>query len=386
MTNLKILLIITKGEVGGAQVSVYNLAKGLKQKGHNVTVAFGKGNFLENKLKTEKINLVNFKNLLRTNNIFKNFLFLFEIKKFLDNNKFDIAHFNSANALFGAVGAKLSRNKPKTIFTVHGLSVLDKNYKTSFLIKKLYYLFFKIFLKFIDKTIFVSNANLKVAAEIGIRTLSDKPDSVLIPISAAVIYNGIDKNNLNFLSKKQALNFLSNKLNINLSNFFIIGSVGRLAYPKNYEFLINNFLKIKEINSKIKLIIIGDGPDKLKYQKLIKQLELNDNIYLTGSLENASRYLKAFDLFVLPSIYEGLPITLIECLMTEIPVLVSNVGGNKEIVEDKRYLYALNNKTEFLEKIGYILNNLDKFQVSDVRKNKFSLDKMVKKYEEVYIN
>ena len=249
----------------------------------------------------------------------------------------------------------------------------------------MYYLFFKIFLKFIDKTIFVSNANFEYGKQIKLAK------------SSQLIYNGLDKNKLIFLDKNSAKKFLENKLNINLQNDFIIGSIGRLAYPKNYEFLITNFSEIKKVyhvrkffsngvNSKIKLIIIGDGPNKLKYQELIKKLNLTKEIFLVGELTNASKYLKAFDLFILPSIYEGLPITLLECLFAEIPMLASNVGGNAEIIEDKKYLYELDNKVEFLEKLSNIINNLDNFQINQEQKNKFTLLNMVKKYEEIYIN
>lgn len=366
MINLKILLIITKGEVGGAQVSVYNLAKGLKQKGHNVTVAFGKGNFLENKLKTEKINLVNFKNLLRTNNIFKNFLFLFEIKKFLDNNKFDIAHFNSANALFGAVGAKLSRNKPKTIFTVHGLSVLDKNYKTSFLIKKLYYLFFKIFLKFIDKTIFVSQANLQEAC------------AQKITKRGQVIYNGLGA--LSFLEKTVARQALSKFCQIDLNDSFLIGSVGRLAFPKNYSFLINIFPEIKKIKPLAKIVIIGSGPEKKIIQQLIQELNFEKDIYLINAQEMAVQYLLAFDVFVLPSVYEGLPITLLEARQANIPILASDVGGNREILLDDKFLFTVNDAHDFLKKFIALPATPYNYPLN----SNFSLDKMIKEYLKIY--
>ena len=129
---MNILLVITKGDVGGAQVVVYNMARALKEKGHIVTVGMGEGEFLKNKLEEINIPVHIFKNLKRTNNPFKNIKFIFEIKKYLDKNQFDIVHFNSSNSLFGAIGAKISKNKIKTIFTFHGLSILDSRYKNIF--------------------------------------------------------------------------------------------------------------------------------------------------------------------------------------------------------------------------------------------------------------
>ena len=89
MTN-KVFIIVTKGEVGGAQMSVLNLARGLEERGVGVTVGFGRGEFLKNELEKSAIAYTNFKYLKRTHNPFINLLFIWEVKKYLDKNKFDV--------------------------------------------------------------------------------------------------------------------------------------------------------------------------------------------------------------------------------------------------------------------------------------------------------
>ncbi len=369
----EILIIVTKGEVGGAQAFVFNLAQGLKQDGFNITVGFGQGDNLKHKLNKSGISFVNFKYLRRTHNPFKNLFFIWELYKFCSQNKFDIVHFNSSNSLVGALGAKLSKNKPKIIFTAHGLSMLDKNYKARSLLKTIYYLFFKFFFLFVDRVVFVSKKNMESAKSIKLVKKSD------------VAFNGLDNNDLNFLDRREARNFLANLLGIKISNNdLLIGSIGRLAYPKNYEFLIKIFSDIKKVHPSIKLIIIGDGPNRKKYKKLIKKYNLEENIYLAGEISEASRYLKAFDLFVLPSIYEGLSITLIESLFAKVPMLVSDVGGNKEIVSNENCRYKLNNKKEFLEKMNYILKNKNKFACSNEFVSQFELERMIEAYKRIY--
>ena len=404
ITAKKILIIVTKGEIGGAQVSVLNLAKGLKEKGLEVTVGFGEGDFLKEKLQDAQVPFHIFKSLIRTNNPIKNLSFIFEIKKFLNKNKFDVVHFNSSNALLGAISAKLSGKKPKnyfirmtvpqarggiqTVFTFHGLSVLDPNYRTNFIFKYIYKLLFKFLLSFIDEKVFVSKTNLEHAQKKGLVK------------NGQVIYNGLDLKDSDFLPRDEARNFLFSKLNINplfpsgeshgegvvkdqrskindasdLNRMYVVGSIGRLAYPKNYEFLIKTFPDILKAKPNVICIIIGDGPDRNSLQLLADSLQLQDKFFLIGEIKDAYKYLKAFDLFVLPSIYEGLSISLIETLFAKIPALATNVGGNAEIL-GKDHVYS--NKNEFIKKIKK--SPEDHFQ-----SQQFSLEQMTKKYIEIY--
>ncbi|MEM2772652.1 MAG: glycosyltransferase, partial [Candidatus Pacearchaeota archaeon] len=325
----------TQGVVGGATNSVYFLAKGLKEKNIDVKVGFGEGEYLREKLEKENISYINFKWLKRTHNPLVNLFFIFEIKKFLDKEKFDVVHFNSTNALFGSIGAKFSKSKPKTIFTFHGLSILDPYYQKNKILKIIYWFVFKFLLLFIDIPVFVSNHNLEITKRM---KLTNK---------GVVIYNGIPE--LEFLDKETSKKFLEEKSKISLTNKFIIGSIGRLDYQKNYEFLIKIFPEILKIKENAIAIIIGEGEERKKYENLIEKLNLKDKFFLIGEIKDASRYLKAFDLFVLPSRYEGMSITLIEALFAQIPILASDVGGNKEIVGEE-CIYEFNNLNEFLIK------------------------------------
>ncbi|MBU0580171.1 MAG: glycosyltransferase, partial [Candidatus Margulisbacteria bacterium] len=152
--------------------------------------------------------------------------------------------------------------------------------------------------------------------------------------------------------------FFEEKLKIDLKNKFIIGSIGRLDYAKNYEFLINVFPEILKIKNNAICLIIGEGMEREKYQKLIKKLNLENKIFLIGEIKNAAQYIKGFDLFILPSRYEGLSITLIEALFAGVPILTTNVGGNAEIVvHSPQQLYELNDQSSFLEKFKNLVSN-----------------------------
>lgn len=365
---MRLLILITHGNIGGATNFVYWLAEGLKQKGVEVTVGFGEGDYLKNLLKKAGIDFVNFKWLKRTHNPIYNLFFIKEFKKYLDNNSFDVCHFNSTNALFGAIAAKLSKNKTKNIFTFHGLSILDPNYKKKYFLKIIYWLVFKFLLLFIDTPVFVCKANLETAKKLHLVK------------NGVVIYNGIPEPK--FLSRDEARKFFAKNLSIDIKDKFIIGSIGRLDYSKNYEFLIKNFSEILKIKPNAICIIIGEGPERKKYEKLIKKLGLETEIFLLGEKQNASQYMKGFDLFILPSRYEGLSITLIEALFAQIPILASDVGGNKEIA-DPPYIFKINNGEIFIEKIKPLLieRGLSQQRIN----HRFYLYKLIDDYKNIYL-
>lgn len=373
---MKILIVVTKGEIGGAQMSVLNLAIGFKEKGEDVTVGFGDGYFLPAELGKRNIKFVNLAWLKRTHHPLANIRYIWEIKKLIDKEKYDVIHFNSSNSLFGCLGAKLSRPRPKTVFTFRGLSMLDENYESGFLMRLLYKLFFRILIKFIDHPVFVSVLNEK-------RARDNK-----ITVKGTVIHNGLDPERIGFLERSNARTKLGKMILKDLDSCFLIGSIGRLAYPKNYEFLIESFLEIKKIKPDAILTIIGEGSERHKYENMISELSLSDDVILVGAKEDAARYMKAFDLFMLPSKFEGLSITLIEALFAGIPILTSRVGGSPELLEnDQCQLFESNDTKDFLEKFQKIIDPgiLTGLSLKNIETAKnFTLEKTVNEYLRIY--
>jgi glycosyltransferase involved in cell wall biosynthesis len=216
---------------------------------------------------------------------------------------------------------------------------------------------------FIDIPVFVSQRNLE-----------DAKKMKLIK-NGVVVYNGIPEPE--FLEREIARKFFEEKIKINLENKFLIGSIGRLDYSKNYEFLIEVFSEILKTKPEAIAIIIGEGQERKKIENLIEKTNLKEKIFLIGELKDPSKYLKAFDLFVLPSRYEGLSLTLIEALFAEIPILASDVGGNKELLGED-YIFKTNDKKEFLSKI---------IDLRTRKKNEiFSIENTIKNYLMVYSN
>lgn len=331
----RILIVVTKGEVGGAQQSVFLLAKGLKERGSEVFVVTGVGDYLKEKLQGVEISHTYFDSLVRGHNLLSSFRFAFELRRFVKRNAIDVVHFNSSNTFFAAPFLPF---RIKSVFTFRGLSVLDGGYEASFFLKFLYKWYFKFFLSFVDRSVFVCQFNEEYIRGRGIVK------------NGVVIYNAVDEERLHFLQRSDAREEIAKIAAVNLDGKFLIGSIGRLAYPKNYEFLLNHLKEILEKIPEAFFVIFGEGPERTLYEKIIADKNLGSAVCLLGEKKNASQYLKAFDLFVLPSKYEGLSITLLEALHAQGSILVSDVGGAKEILPSE-CIYQTDDFSEFLDKL-----------------------------------
>src|SRR5690606_18228881 len=124
---------------------------------------------------------------------------------------------------------------------------------------------------------------------------------------------------------------------------------------KNVEMLIKAFSGISQ-KHKV-LTLVGDGRERENLEKLVKELNIQENVKFVGFATNPHHYLKSADLFVLPSFSEGFGIAAVEAMLMKIPVLCSNVGGIPEFVEDKKtgWLFNPNNLDELSLKLKQII-------------------------------
>lgn len=144
-----------------------------------------------------------------------------------------------------------------------------------------------------------------------------------------VVYNGIKKVNVD--KSRHAL--LRNSMNVDV-NEHIIGTIARLDPIKNQAMLLRSFsLVLKEIKN-VTLLIIGDGEERARLEELAKELGVREQVIFTGYKPNPYEYLNLMELFLLPSFSEGTSMTLLESLSLGIPCVVTNVGGNPEIIEN----------------------------------------------------
>ncbi len=173
------------------------------------------------------------------------------------------------------------------------------------------------------------------------------------PEKIKVIYNAFDASELK-ISKEEA----REKLNLFGS---VLISAGRLVPWKGFSALIEIMPEILKKIPDAKLIIVGDGPQRDNYLSLIDNYSLQNNVFLTGQISHNDMmlYLRAGDIFILNTAYEGFSHHILEAMAMGISVITTNAGGNPEIIRDKDngFLVEYNDKNAILNSIEKILPN-----------------------------
>ena len=207
----------------------------------------------------------------------------------------------------------------------------------------------------------------------------------------SVIYNGLP-----VPKKREGL--LHRELGIRKDDI-IIGTVARLAFQKDPLFLLEVaerlIIRYKRDKSRSHpcFVFIGDGPLRPECEKFINNKGLKRSVFLLGTREEAAELVQDFDIFVLFSRWEGLPLTIIEAMMAGVPVVANSAGGVGELVVHLE-TGLLINKLDVNEAEQALLNlisdpgkRLSMGQSGQQRAlNLFNIDKMVEKYRELYLS
>ena len=110
----------------------------------------------------------------------------------------------------------------------------------------------------------------------------------------------------------------------NLGEKFVVGHVGRIFAPKNHKYLLEVFKEIKNLKFDAHLMVVGTGPMEDEVKGWIKEMGLEDSVTMTGVRSDVNRIMQSFDCFVFPSLYEGLPVTVVEAQTASLPCFVSD--------------------------------------------------------------
>ena len=116
---------------------------------------------------------------------------------------------------------------------------------------------------------------------------------------------------------------------------FVFGTIGRLVNVKGHFYLLDAFKQFVQKNPSAKLIIIGGGALEQQMKNYLQENGLESSVILTGTVIDAYQLLKAFDVFVLSSLSEGLPLVILEAMIASLPIIATDVGGVKDTIADK---------------------------------------------------
>ncbi len=137
------------------------------------------------------------------------------------------------------------------------------------------------------------------------------------------------------------------KKELGINNEIIIGHVGRFDSQKNHSFLLKIFSAVIKIEPDCKLLLIGDGPMKSKVEEEAKSLSIHDKIHFLGVRQDVDKLFQTMNAFVFPSLYEGLPVTLIEAQAAGIHVIASSMITNEVEITNLIKFLSLNDTPEF---------------------------------------
>ncbi|MCP5244453.1 MAG: TIGR03088 family PEP-CTERM/XrtA system glycosyltransferase [Burkholderiales bacterium] len=233
----------------------------------------------------------------------------------------DIVHTRNLAALEAQLIAVAARIKAR-VHSEHGRDISDlkgENFK--------YNLLRKIIYPFVDHFITVSKD-----LEVWLTNLLGVSSNRI-----SQIYNGVDNHRF---SPGQPTHSGLAPSGFFSENSFVIGSVGRMEAVKDYPSLVRAFLQIIEkipaARMRLRLMIVGDGSSRNECLSLVRQANADDLVWFPGERSDIPEFMRMMNLFVLPSLGEGISNTILEAMSSGLPVVATRVGGNIELVEEAR--------------------------------------------------
>jgi glycosyltransferase involved in cell wall biosynthesis len=279
------------------------------------------GEFTE-KIGGLNINVFFISELTRKLNPLADLISIIKLYIFFRNKNFDIVHTHSSKTgILGRVAAKLA-GVPVIIHTVHGFAFpAAKNP-----IEKFMYYFFEWIGSKCSTAIVLLNKNDLLIAKNDLNV----PDERLY-----LIPNGVDSDIYFYANYQERINNRKERLNL-YDDSVAIGMVGRLWEQKNPECFVKAAIKsLTENNLNANFYLIGDGELKESLQTLIANSGFESSIHILGWRSDVAEILRSLDIFILPSRWEGLPLSILEAMASRIPVIASDIPGNRDLIENE---------------------------------------------------
>jgi len=376
ITGNKILFVITKSNLGGAQKYVYELACAAKNAGGIVSVALGGsgrknapiGPLAEN-LSVQNIPSHTITNFMRDMSIKNDLLALKELLTLIRSERPDVLHVTSSKAGgLGALAGRLS-GVPTIIFTSHGLTYNEtwRPLHQRLAIKMMTW----VTLLLAHQSIMISKGTYRQASKFP-----------FVKNKIKLIYNGVQPQLL--VPRNDARHILSPDMPT--KGAIWIGGIGELHANKNWMLLIE---AMPSLPKNVYCIIIGEGDQRGKLEKRIKELGLEDRVLLTGYIHGAP-LLPAYDIFILPSKKEGLPYVLLEAGMAKSCVVCSAISGNTDIItHEKNGLFVEQTVRSLVYTIEKLTQNKERrkelgLALHQTVTTRFSMEKMTEQTFELY--
>lgn len=403
--KVNLLYVITKLELGGAQKQLLNLINYLDKRRYSLFLITARhGLLFKSVLSLSDVKVVRSRYLERSINPLKDFLALCQIYGFIKRNKIDIVHTHSSKAgILGRWAAKFAGVKI-IIHTVHGWSF---NCSQNYLWRRIICYLERLTVLVTNKLIVVSYHDWQkgLINHIGKKN-RDK---------YKLIRYGIDYKEFAFVDKDARCGRIDyqgkfrKKIGVSSSDL-LVGMVSCFKPQKSPQDFIKLAFLVKEslsesgpkkntgilaennnISNRVKFILVGDGILRRKIERLIFELNLGESVILTGWSGNVSQILSEMNILVLTSLWEGLPISVLEAMAASLPVVATNTGGIAEVIFDGEtgFLVFPGDVNRMAEKLGVLLKDRTLREeigrgARDFLGCDFTLENMVKNTDDFY--
>lgn len=366
MKKITILETIRQGKIGGGESHVLSLISKIDQhKFRPVVLSFSEGEMVdilkEMGITTYVISTEKPFNLFLTN----------QVIDILKKEQVDIVHAHGTRAASNSFHAAKKLNIP-LIYTVHAWSFHPS---LSPLIHKITVLLESFLTKKAKKTICVSHVNQKEGQDL------------FQLANSKVIVNGVNTDKFNY---QKEFSSIREELNIP-KHLFVLSYIVRMTYQKDPMTLLNAIKRVKSQNENIGFILVGDGELRQEMENFIKKNKLEDVIFFEQFRKDIPRILSGTDAYILPSLWEGLPIGLLEAMAMEKKIIVSDAEANQELIKNKMngMVFPRQNAESLANAILYMQKNPVEANKMAVKARKliyeqYGLNQMVHKVEETY--
>lgn len=309
---MHILYVITKANWGGAQRYVFDLATTAQARGDTVAVAYGEGGALAERLREAGIRTIALPGFGRDINLKDEIRAFGEVLELLRRERPELVHVNSSKGSLVLLAARLAGIK-RIIFTAHGWAFNEKRPWWQKAVLKILY----------AVSMFLAHRTICVSEAIR-RDMGFMPAMLM-----TVIRNGIDAPA--FRSREDA----RASLLPDAKDKVWLGMIAELHPTKRVEDAIDALAELGDAYQNVILLVLGEGELRQQLVERIKNRTLEHRVFLGGFTSDASSYLPAFDIFLMPSRTEALAYALIEAGYAGLPVIASRVGGIPEIIRHK---------------------------------------------------
>ena len=195
-----------------------------------------------------------------------------------------------------------------------------------------------------------------------------------------LILNGIDTAAFQYSDEKRT--FIRKQLGF--QDKFIIGHTGHLADVKNQSFLIEMMPHLLKKRKDAILLLLGEGEDRAMLEEKIQTLGLQEHVIMTGNVNNVPDYLCAMDVFAFPSLYEGMPLSILEVQANGLPCVISDRVPADVFLTDLIHPLSLDNPEAWIEKICSVKRENPEVYSTQMRENGFDVTTAVEKFYKIY--